>query len=751
NLAWDKFGNLYATFINGGTNAIVTMLSVDGGTTYSPLASFGGSIDQPSVVATELPGGNVALWIVWNQSSAMVARGALVTGPGPANIGAFGALQAIATGASCSFGDLSVSPTGAVVQVCGPQGGQTGGNIVINVDADGLGAGGFGPAITATTTLVGGFDFITPQSNRSIDTEAGLAFDRNPASPHFGRLYLIYTDEAVQESNDTNVMLRFSDDTGATWSTPPIQVNTDATTRSQFLPKIASDPATGNVAICWHDTRDSATNTAMEEWCDTFVPASFPSFLGNVQVSDGASISTDTSMDFGDYSGLALGAGIAHPIWADSSNSTGDNPNGTAAFDTVTDRHSVLAADYTLGVAPASQSICAPANAAFSINVGAFGGYADQVTLSASGHPAGTTTGFSVNPVTPAGTSVLTIGNTGAGTPGAATISVSASSTTGPKAVLVTLNLATVAAAQPALTAPANGALNVPVPAPLSWAAVPQAGSYAVQIASDPAFTNIVEQASGLASPSYSAGAINTNTQYYWRVQATNACGTSIDSAVFHFSTVAAPGDCASGTVANPVYQYGFEAGASGWTHSGTGDTWALSSTNPHSGTALFHANDPAAVSDQRLVSPPVVLPTGQNPVSLKFWHVPNLEPSGTTACFDGGILEVSTNAGATWTQVPAGSILVGPYKGTVSSSFSNPLAGLSAWCGTTTYMQTIADLSSYAGQTVQFGLRLGSDSSVTNPGWDIDDLTLQTCAAAALFSDGFETSDTSLWSATFP
>ncbi len=34
-------------------------------------------------------------------------------------------------------------------------------------------------------------------------------------------------------------MLRYSDDTGATWSAP-LQVNTDATTRSQFLPKIAS-------------------------------------------------------------------------------------------------------------------------------------------------------------------------------------------------------------------------------------------------------------------------------------------------------------------------------------------------------------------------------------------------------------------------------------------------------------------------------------------------------------------------------
>jgi hypothetical protein len=338
NLAFDNFGNLFATFINGATNAIVTMLSVNGGTTFTPLASFSGSVDQPSIVAHD----NM-VWIVWNQSGAMVARGAAVTGLG--TVGAFSATQTAATTSGCSFGDLATSPIPphAVVQVCGPQSGQTGGNIRINVDADGLGAGLFGPSLIATTTLVGGFDFIPAQNNRSIDTEAGLAFDRNPASPHYGRLYLIYTDELTQESSNTNIMLRYTDDITAvapTWSAP-ITVNTDATTRSQFLPKIASDPVTGNVAICWHDARNSGTNTAMEEWCDSFTPAGFPTFRGNVQVSDGASLSTDGAMDFGDYSGLALANGTAHPIWADSSNSTGDNPNGTAAFDAYTDSYSL--------------------------------------------------------------------------------------------------------------------------------------------------------------------------------------------------------------------------------------------------------------------------------------------------------------------------------------------------------------------------------------------------------------------------
>ena len=64
----------------------------------------------------------------------------------------------------------------------------------------------------------------------------------------------------------------------------------------------------------------------------------------------------------------------------------------------------------------------------------------------------------------------------------------------------------------------------------------------------------------------------------------------------------------------------------------------------------------------------------------LKFWRVPNLESNGSTICWDGGILEASTNGGTSWTQVPNANLLLGAYRGAVSASFGNPLAGLQAW-----------------------------------------------------------------------
>ena len=62
-----------------------------------------------------------------------------------------------------------------------------------------------------------------------------------------------------------------------------------------------------------------------------------------------------------------------------------------------------LNADYTLVATPASADICAPSNAQFNVAIGSILGYTTPVTLSASGNPAGTTTNFSVNPVTPPG------------------------------------------------------------------------------------------------------------------------------------------------------------------------------------------------------------------------------------------------------------------------------------------------------------------------------------------------------------
>lgn len=385
--------------------------------------------------------------------------------------------------------------------------------------------------------------------------------------------------------------------------------------------------------------------------------------------------------------------------------------------------------DFNLSAAPDAVNICAGSNAVYTINLTSSGGFANPVTFSATGQPAGTTASFVPNPLTPPGSSAFTIGNTAAVAAGAYNVQVTGTSGPLVHSDTVALNVSTIAAGAPTLLTPANGALNVAVQPTFTWAAGANAVAYDLEIATDAAFTNIVHSATGIPGTTYSGATLNTGTTYHWRVRGSNGCGLSAYTAAFSFTTQAAPGDCGPGSTARILYQTDFEGTVTGWTSGGTGNTWALGTNNPHSPTQNYHANDVGSVTDQRLVSPAVVLPTGQNPLTLKFWNAQNIE-SSSSGCYDGGIIEISTNGGSTWTQIPDSAMPPGnQYHGTVSSSFGNPLATLEAWCGDpAAYANYIVDVSAYAGQTVQFRWRLGTDSSVSQPGWDLDDVLVQSC-----------------------
>ncbi|MGI8588684.1 MAG: S-layer homology domain-containing protein [Chloroflexia bacterium] len=340
---FDTFGNLFLVYINGNVNQIVVILSTDGGVTFTaPLTVGTGSIDQPSIAV-----GNGSVWVDWNSSGNMVARGAPVTGLGV--FGPFNALQAIPS-ASGSFGGITVGPgpNGGKVMVTymSPTSGQGPATIYANVDADGLGAGGFGPRITVTSTNVGGFDYIPAQSGRSIDAEPGLVWD-STGGPFNNRVYLVYTEEPVNESNDTEIYLRTSTDDGATWSAP-VRVNDDpmGPIRSQFLPYIALDPTSGTVAIGWHDARNDngvpgsgGTNNIPNDDSEYYASSSTDggvTWAANTRLSGGFSNAADAGngVDYGDYVGQSAYGGKFYAVWADNANCDGSNPDGTLhAFD----------------------------------------------------------------------------------------------------------------------------------------------------------------------------------------------------------------------------------------------------------------------------------------------------------------------------------------------------------------------------------------------------------------------------------
>ena len=347
--AWDTFGNLFLVYINNSVNQINVILSTDGGVTFSAPVTVGtGSVDQPSIAV-----GNGSVWVDWNSSGSMVARGAPVTGLGA--WGPFAAQQTIPS-ASGSFGGIAVGPGPnggkVIVTYQSPTGGQGPATIFANVDADGLGAGGFGAAVTVTTTNVGGFDFIPAQNGRSIDAEAGVVWDAT-GGPFNNRIYLVYTEETVNENNDTDIMLRRSTDDGATWSAP-VRVNDDPASpiRSQFLPYLALDRTTGTIAVGFHDCRNDngvpgsggTNNTPNDdaEYYATYSVDGGVTFAPNTRLSGGFSnaAASGNGIDFGDYVGQTAHAGKLYTVWADNANCDGTNANGTlSAFDLYTNTY----------------------------------------------------------------------------------------------------------------------------------------------------------------------------------------------------------------------------------------------------------------------------------------------------------------------------------------------------------------------------------------------------------------------------
>jgi hypothetical protein len=348
-LSFDKYGNLFMAYLYNVENFVPIALSTDGGLHFNIIANIKEPaststltanerkglfrfVDQPTITAAENE-----VWIVFNGGGPMVASGAPVMGFG--QVGAFGPLQVIPGTNNCTYGDVAIGPSGQVMNVCAlTESGVGGGKLFVSLNPAGL-RGTFGDSTLVVDTHVGGFDYIPAQRDRSVDSESGLAWDRT-GGPHNGRVYVVYTQKVQSLRDGLDIMVSSSDDQGQTWSSP-VRVNDDTTGNSHFLSKIALDQTTGNVAVVWYDCRNDVgqggptdpngiANDDAQFW-GAFSTDGGQTFSKNVQISAGTSNShaSGNHIDFGDYSGLAFYGGIAYPAWADNSNSTGTNPDGT--------------------------------------------------------------------------------------------------------------------------------------------------------------------------------------------------------------------------------------------------------------------------------------------------------------------------------------------------------------------------------------------------------------------------------------
>lgn len=167
-------------------------------------------------------------------------------------------------------------------------------------------------------------------------------------------------------------------------------------------------------------------------------------------------------------------------------------------------------------------------------------GYTGNVTFAVNGLPVGATSNFSANPVTAGQSTTLTINTSGAATTGDIVFNIVATSPGQPDQTrvltikIVDTNLSGITAGTP--VDGASGEETLPV---FTWSTLPNAQTYDIQIATDPGFTNIVESGTGLTAAQFTpAATLSADQVYYWRVRASNICGTGEFGDPYSFRTV---------------------------------------------------------------------------------------------------------------------------------------------------------------------------------------------------------------------
>lgn len=195
-------------------------------------------------------------------------------------------------------------------------------------------------------------------------------------------------------------------------------------------------------------------------------------------------------------------------------------------------------AEFVMNFSNTTSSNCPTVDAVYDFTYNTFLSFSETTNFSAIGQPVGSTVTFNPTSASVDGTPVqVTISGLNASMVGTYSIDITGTATSVTKLATITLNVLDPSPAMASLTSPSNAALGVDPGATLTWSTGGAGAMYNIDIATDAAFTSIVDAATGLSANSYSSTALNNATTYYWRVTTYNNCGSAPASTTFSFTT----------------------------------------------------------------------------------------------------------------------------------------------------------------------------------------------------------------------
>ncbi len=363
--AFDAYGNYFAVYLvddNAGPTVAPSRFAIlqrssDGGATFdftAPL-SFPPSpgLDRETIATGPNVGfgpGGQALYcsLVDFANGAILNSKVTIAGPGPGGVVTVGAGTATVSspaapppGRFYQHGTPSVGPAGETY-VSYIEGDALGifplpplADTRIFMDVDLLGGGVFlGADTLVATTLNAPFRLqdgtFTPMVSRG---KAVVPMHKTiPVGPNAGRVVIAWSDMNPFGVNgrDTTVVTQYSDDQNLTWSA--LQPVHGLQPDFQFHPWMGVDPVRGDLYLGYYDTRNDPARQATEwmvtastnghTWTSSLLVAQAPSNAGAAG-----------SNDMLEYNGICVVDGCVYTCWADNSNSTLDNPDGTLAPD----------------------------------------------------------------------------------------------------------------------------------------------------------------------------------------------------------------------------------------------------------------------------------------------------------------------------------------------------------------------------------------------------------------------------------